>query len=466
MPKERPPSYTPAPRPPTDPELRRRYDAIMAVIAQTQTVSGAAESLGISRNHFQTILHRSLAALIDAMTPKPAGRPAKPAQEVALEAENARLKSELAALKERSETIDRMLDVVTSISSGKGPSLRSRSRSKRPKPRTEQKQSSEDPEPALTLHKKVTAMRDASIPIPVCASVLGVSASTVRRRLQLPKPRARTERSVAPDACQRVREIVRATHGQVGAQSLGKSCGLPRRKAAAIKKRELREMELERKARCRSVSVRTPGIVRGFDAMHLACADGKAYWLVAADAAVPFRTSIMTVPVYDADHVIAALRRDFEAHGPPLVLRLDRIACQRTPEVDQLLRHYEVLALHGPPRHPYYYGQLERQNREHRAWLRALEHATRDELAATTSAMRIALNALWARPTLGWCTAEQAWERRQRVSIDRRELRTEVEQRASGLISSGLEALHARRIAIETALTDRGLLAINQGAGR
>lgn len=115
------------------------------------------------------------------------------------------------------------------------------------------------------------------------------------------------------------------------------------------------------------MSVVAPGIIRGFDAMHVASADGKTYWLVAADAAIPYRTSIATVPVYDAEHVIAALAADFERHGPPHVLRLDRIACQRTPEVHELLIRYQVLALHGPPRHPYYYGQLERQNREHRA---------------------------------------------------------------------------------------------------
>lgn len=28
---------------------------------------------------------------------------------------------------------------------------------------------------------------------------------------------------------------------------------------------------------------------------------------------------------------------------------------------------YAVLVLHGPPHHPRFYGQLERQNREHRA---------------------------------------------------------------------------------------------------
>ena len=39
---------------PTDPAMRRRYDAIMSVLTQTQTVTAAAESLDMSRNHFQT----------------------------------------------------------------------------------------------------------------------------------------------------------------------------------------------------------------------------------------------------------------------------------------------------------------------------------------------------------------------------------------------------------------------------
>jgi transposase InsO family protein len=261
-------------------------------------------------------------------------------------------------------------------------------------------------------------------------------------------------------AAQRVRTIVRATHGQVGATSLGKSCGISRRRAAAIKRRELREMERERKANCRSVSILAPGLVRGFDAMHVPCIDGKAYWLVSADAAIPYRTSIMTAPRYDADH---ALARDFEEHSPPLVLRLDRIACHRTPEVEELLRRYDVLALHGPPRHPYFYGQLERQNREHRAWQRMLEPVTQRELAAAAGSMTTALNALWARPTLDWCTAQQAWQRRPRFDIDRRELRRDVEMQAAGLVRAGVKVLEARRLAIETALVERGLLSIQTG---
>lgn len=456
MAKDKPPTYTASPELPSDPELRRRVEQILGVIGGTQTVSQAARELAMSRNHFQTLMHRGIAALIVAVTPKAAGRPAKPEREAALEAENAKLRAQLEALQDRYAMIERMMSVVSGIASGKQPLPRSRSKKTKP----------EDPEPAPTLPRVVMTMREANVPTKQCSQLLGVSESTVRRHAR-PKPTAtsdhRCTRAIDETKCQRVREIVRSTHGLCGAGSLGRMTGLSRRICAGIKRRELREMEHERKARCASVTIGAPGIVRGFDAMHVQSTDGKAYWLVAADAAVPYRTSIVTVPAYDAAHVMAALIADFETHGPPLVLRLDRIACQRTPEVYDLLTRYQVLPLHGPPRHPLFYGQLERQNREHRAWYEVLEPVSLRELATAGEAMRQALNTLWARPTLDGCTAEQAWAQRKPVDVDRRELVIDVDKRMSGLVTSGVERLRAQRIAIESALTERGLLTINQG---
>jgi hypothetical protein len=69
--------------------------------------------------------------------------------------------------------------------------------------------------------------------------------------------------------------------------------------------------------------------------MHVPCVDGLAYWLIASDAAVPYRPSLATVPAYDSEHVVTALAADFEQAGPPLVLRLDRIVCQRTREAPE-----------------------------------------------------------------------------------------------------------------------------------
>ena len=256
---------------------------------------------------------------------------------------------------------------------------------------------------------RVCARRVARDGGPTCAAAAAAAA-------------ARSTRVRDHHACQRVREIVRATHGLVGAASLGKQCGMLRRAAAVIKSgtgaaragaRAQGTVQHGLRRRCRASSA-------ALDAMHVACDEGMQYWLVAADAAIPYRTSIATVPAYDADHVIAALVADFERHGAPLVLRLDRIACQRTPEVHAMLDRYQVLPLHGPPRHPYYYGQLERQNREHRAWQRVLGEVHSAALCDAGEAMRTALNALWARPTLDWCTAEEVWLQRPTVDIDLR----------------------------------------------
>lgn len=80
--------------------------------------------------------------------------------------------------------------------------------------------------------------------------------------------------------------------------------------------------------------------------------------------------------------------------------------------------------------------------------------------------MRTALNALWARPTLDWCTAEECWLARPRVDIDRAELRADVERRAAGLLELGTGRLTAERMAIESALVQRRLLTINNGGLR
>jgi hypothetical protein len=456
MAKDRPPTYTPAPQLPTDPELRRRFDEIVAVLAETQTVSGAASSLGLSRNRFQTILHRTIAAMLEEITPKPAGRPARPEREVALEKENQELREQLETLRAHTEMIERMMKIVGGIASGRTPLPRSRSKKTKP----------EDPEPAPIRNPTVVStMRESGAPTKLCAEVLGLSPATIRRdrvRGQSGTPRSR-RRAVDTQACTRVRSIVRATHGAVGAGNLSRMSGVPRRMCAELKRAELRDLERERKERCARITITAPGILRGFDAMHVKAGDLKAYWLVAADAAVPYRTSIATVLTYDALTVIAALRADFELHGPPLVLRWDRIACQRTPEVYELLQAFDVLPLHGPPRYPRYYGQLERQNREHRDWYNLLVADTTHELAAAGEDMRTALNGMWPRPSLNGWTAEQAWRAYKPPSVDRRELRLDVDQRTQELVTRRYDWLYARRIAIETALTERGLLSINHG---
>jgi hypothetical protein len=236
--------------------------------------------------------------------------------------------------------------------------------------------------------------------------------------------------------------------------------GLSRRAAAEIKHDALRRMEIERRAQAQRVSVTSPGVVRGFDGMELG--RGRGHLLVAADGCVPYRTSWMLSTRYDERAVANLLEQDFERNGAPLVMRLDRAAAHDATAVCDVLRTHAVLPLHGPPHHARYYGQLERQNREHRAWI--VDHAG---AAFDVDAMMCALNEHWRRSTLAWSTAAECWAARPVIDIDRGELADEVNARARRLEShvdripraSGL----AWRLAIKQALTSRGLLRIESG---
>ena len=253
--------------------------------------------------------------------------------------------------------------------------------------------------------------------------------------------------------------LVRELRGLAGAASLAHSVGISRRQAAALKAAEMTALERERKATAGRVEVLAAGVLRGFDALELATAAGKRYLLAAGDGHVPYRTSISAVARYDAVAVAAALDADFAEHGAPLVLRLDRASCHRAPPVAAVLHRWRVLPLHGPPRHPRYYGQLERQNREHRAWLTGHRY-TPDELAANCTHMRTVLNRLWRRPTLDWRTAECVWRARGDVQVDRDELAADVTDGTRRRLDAGVSTLLAPRLAIEHALTKRGLLRI------
>jgi hypothetical protein len=126
------------------------------------------------------------------------------------------------------------------------------------------------------------------------------------------------------------------------------------------------------------------------------------------------------------------------------------------------LSDYEVLTLHGPPRYPAFYGQLERQNREHRAWIDALGTTSHASLEPCLAQMLEAVNTLWRRRSLNWHTASELWNARRRFTIDRRAFHEEVHDRAIRIARTlkipGQPADLAERLAIERTLEHRGLL--------
>lgn len=138
----------------------------------------------------------------------------------------------------------------------------------------------------------------------------------------------------------------------------------------------------------------------------------------------------------------------------------------RVPAVRAMLADRKVLVLHGPPRHPRFYGQLERQNRAHRALLAGLGERPRPaEIEAYVPEMRRVLNERWPLRSLGWETPAAVWTRRPDLSDHRETLYAEVQQRAARIAARiGDDVDRAQRIAIESALYERGFLKLTTGA--
>lgn len=101
------------------PELAARYETVMAVMAGSLTVSEGARRLGLSRNHFQSLLHRALGSVIEELGPKAPGRPSTPPRERQLEVETGKLRLENERLQRRVETAERILGLASGMLRGR-----------------------------------------------------------------------------------------------------------------------------------------------------------------------------------------------------------------------------------------------------------------------------------------------------------------------------------------------------------
>src|SRR4029450_5379928 len=111
----------------------------------------------------------------------------------------------------------------------------------------------------------------------------------------------------------------------------------------------------------------------------------------------------------------------------------------------------------GPPHYAPYYGQLERQNREHRAWLSAGTEEDFDSMMA-------ALNGQWRRKSLRWRTAAEAWAARPTLAVDREALGEQVMGRAECIqreLAGGAASRDLSwRLAVKQVLIEHGFLKI------
>jgi len=447
-------------QPQLSPEIAERYEAILQALSGATTVTAAAEKLGLSRVQTHTLLNRAAAGVLESLLPKKSGRRAMPERERKLQQEVERLRKENARLQDRVETIDRLMGVASGI-------LRGQVRTRAPKTRKKQEEGGgnepEDPDgEARRKLESAARMRELGMSALNAAALVGVSAATVRRwsrRRQASLPACcrrgpKTGSALCAEKTREVEQRVRELRGLCGAAALARAVGVSRRQAAAVKQRVLTELERERIARCSRLLVTEPDVMRSLDQLYVR--DGVA--LIASDASVPHRTTAKMVSAYTAAEVARTLEADFAEHGAPLVMRMDNDSTHDAPPVIDVLRAHRVLLLHGPPRYPQYYGQHERQNREHQEWLALSPAIDNEELELM---MRV-LNELWPRKSLGWESAAAVWRRRRPLGIDRDELRLDVDRRAARLRDRlGTRRRAARlagRLAIEQALEDRGLV--------
>jgi transposase/transposase InsO family protein len=461
-------TYVSAPEPPAD--QAARYQTILEVLSGKLTVSAAAKQLGMSRNHFQTLMHRGLEGLIEKTSPQPSGRPAKNPREAALEVENERLRRQNAQLQERVDTIDRLLGVASDMLKGR---VEATGRGRKSKASATASKRDDGDEPDFKPGRQLQGamqMRQLGVPPALAAAVVGVGASTLRRwaeREQRGQPLRRragpATAPVQPEVLATALDVVKQLGGQIGVRALAKQVPeLSRSQASEIKHSALTELERARKQQAMRIQVTVPGVLRGFDAMQVLTIQGLRWLLIAADASIPFRTTGIAVDHYDGPSVALALESDILRHGPPLAYRLDRWKAHETADVLDLLAKYGVLILHGPPYYPRFYGQLERQNREHRRILDAAGMQKPDALPRLCNDMLRSVNELWPRRALDWRTPRAMWDNRQQVEEDRDALREEVNDRANRIArkSGRRDVPHDffERIAIECALEKRGYL--------
>jgi transposase-like protein len=110
-------TYTAMPAVP--PEISLRYETVMAVLSGELSVSEGARRLELSRNHFQSLMHRMQAAMIASLRPHAGGRPATPEREKQLHRDMEKLQAENVKLRRKVETTDRILGVASGLLRGR-----------------------------------------------------------------------------------------------------------------------------------------------------------------------------------------------------------------------------------------------------------------------------------------------------------------------------------------------------------
>jgi transposase-like protein len=100
-------------------EMQERYRVMVEVLSGKLTVREGASRLGLSRNQFQSLLHRGLEGLLGGISTHPGGRPAVPETQRRLEEQREELERENERLRRQAETTERLLGVASGLLRGR-----------------------------------------------------------------------------------------------------------------------------------------------------------------------------------------------------------------------------------------------------------------------------------------------------------------------------------------------------------
>jgi transposase InsO family protein len=278
----------------------------------------------------------------------------------------------------------------------------------------------------------------------------------------------------------RLLALLRLLGPSVGVLPLQALCpGLARREVADLLRRYRRVWKRKRRLLTRALHWTRPGAVWAIDfAVPPAPLEGRYCRLLAVrDLASGYQLAWLPVADESARTVSDTLQALFRAHGAPLVLKSDNGSAFAAAEIEPLLASWGVCALFSPPHTPRYNGSCEagigsmkvRTHHQAAAAGRPGEWTCDDAEAARLQANQTARPWGVRRPTPGeiW-GARQAVQDQERVAFAAAARVREQEALAEqgyppGAILGRLAEAAVRRVAIERALIDQGLLAITAG---
>jgi transposase InsO family protein len=323
--------------------------------------------------------------------------------------------------------------------------------------------------------------------LPQAAARLGLAPRTLQRWLRQwrqdrlrARGRGRPAHRAARPLRTRLLALLRLLGPGVGVLPLQALCpGLARREVADLLRRYRRVWKRKRRLLTRALHWTRPGAVWAIDfAVPAAAVEGRYSRLLAVrDLASGYQLAWLPVADESGRTVSDTLQALFRAHGAPVVLKSDNGSAFVAGEIEPLLASWGVCALFSPPRTPRYNGSCE-------AGIGSMKVRTHHQAAAAgrpgewtcddAEAARLQANQT-ARPWgVRGPTPEEIWGVRQPVQDQERvgfgAAARQREQAAlaeqgypPGAILGRLAEAAVRRVAIERALIDQGLLAITPG---